>query len=75
MTLEEARALLDRARDGDPTLTARQITDALRLTGDVVDEHADRQVVIRRAAGTWRIPSNGGALRPADWCDVLTSAP
>lgn len=35
MTLHQARALLDRIRDGDRSPGIEEITEALRITGDI----------------------------------------
>lgn len=50
MTSEEAHALLDAARAGDPSVSARMIDEALKATGDVED---GEPIQVWRAADDW----------------------
>lgn len=64
---QAAHALLDRAKSGEP-VTASQIVQALRTTGDLAQtEHA---VQITTPAGGWE-RKHAALMRPASWFDPI----
>lgn len=65
MTRDEGRALLNRARDGDPTVTRHQITAALIASGDLDED--GRPFVLRRAPGAWERTATDQSLALASW--------
>lgn len=67
MTREEARRLLDRAREGEDVAPAL-ICRALEVTGDIEVIFTPMQIV--RPAGSWERRNLAGAAR-ATWLDAL----
>ena len=68
MTREDARRILDRARDG-ADVPEHLITRALQASGDLEDDGL--ALVYRRPAGTWERRACRGFLAPATWCDPV----
>lgn len=65
MTRDEARALLDRAREGDQTVTRHAITAALIACGDLDED--GRPFVLRRSPGSWERTASHQSLALASW--------
>lgn len=68
LTATQAREILDRAREGDPTITRPMITAALETTGDLDGD--GRPYVIRRSPGSWERPGVA-LLGRATWLSNL----
>jgi hypothetical protein len=75
MTRDKARYVLDSVRAGVP-LSERDITEALRASGDIespraVMDEVDEEPVVQRVLHSDRWPRLPAGLAPAQWHEVI----